>query len=326
MPEGNKYSTGLLDSRDLVSGFGPTLDVAMNSVWTSRLGYMTTVDKETVELGWLGGVPVMRRWVGGRHEEVLKKYTHSFKSYPYEVTLAISVPDLRRDQAGILRGKVNDLARRTATHWNSIAAPFINTADAGTNGLSYDGQFFFDTDHNESGSNQSNDLTATEIPSANVADPTIVTVAEAANIINEVVGYSMSMTDDTGEPINQGPHQVTIVVTRASHAAAFRGAIALQTLVGGVQNPIATSIAEGYSFQVVYEPRLTAASNVKFFFNQPGSPYAPLILNEADGVKTQLIGAGSEEEFKHNRHLFGVTAERGIGYGLWQKAFMVTLS
>ncbi len=136
----------------------------------------------------------------------------------------------------------------------------------------------------------------------------------------------MGLTDDQGEPVNQGPHEVTIVVTRASHAAAFRGAIGLQTLVGGVQNPIASSIGEGYKFRVIYNPRLTAANNIKFFFNQEGSPYAPLILNEADGVKTQLIGAGTEEEFKNHRHLFGVTADRGVGYGLWSKAIMVTLS
>jgi phage major head subunit gpT-like protein len=326
MPAGNLYSKGLLDTRDLVSGFGPALETAINNVWTTRLGYMTNVDRDTVELGWLGQVPVMRKWIGGRHEEVLKKYAHSFKNFPYEVTLPFSVPDLRRDMAGILRGKVSDLAARTATHWDKIASPFIDTADAGTNGLAYDGQFFFDTDHNESGTNQSNDLTASEIPSANVADTTNVTVAEAANILNEIVGYSMTLTDDQGEPINQGPQEVTIVVTRASHAAAFRGAIGLQTLVGGVQNPIATSLNEGYTFRVIMNPRLTASVTIKFFFNQPGSPYAPLILNEADGVKTQLIGAGSEEEFKNNRHLFGVTADRGIGYGLWQKAFMVTLS
>lgn len=326
MPEGNKYTTGLLDSRDLVSGFGPALETAMNSSWTMKLGYMTTVDKETVELGWLGQVPVMRRWIGGRHEEVLKKYSHTFKNFPYEVTLPISVPDLRRDYAGILRGKVADLARRTVTHWDKIASPFIDTADAGTNGLAYDGQFFFDTDHNESGTNQTNDLTATEIPSGNVVDPAAPTVAEAANILNELTGYVLGYTDDQGEPINQGPQAITIVVSKAMHASAFRGAINLQTLVGGVQNPLQSSLSEGYTFNVIYNPRLTAANVIKFFFNAPGSPYAPLILNEADGVKTQLMGAGSDEEFKNNRHVFGVTADRGVGYGLWSKAVMLTLS
>ncbi|MBI5872985.1 MAG: Mu-like prophage major head subunit gpT family protein, partial [Candidatus Omnitrophica bacterium] len=38
------------------------------------------------------------------------------------------------------------------------------------------------------------------------------------------------------------------------------------------------------------------------------------------------IAEGSEEEFKNNRHLYGVKASRNVGYGYWQQAVHCTLS
>ena len=35
---------------------------------------------------------------------------------------------------------------------------------------------------------------------------------------------------------------------------------------------------------------------------------------------------GSEEEIKNNRHLYGIRATRGVGYGLWEHAVEVTFA
>src|SRR5687768_6436316 len=206
MPQPNLYTTpaGGLDSRDVVAGFFPAYDFAMESIWAPRI---TTAelpsDREVEELTWLGSVPIMREWVGGRHEQVLKKYTHSIRISVFESTLAMSVEDLNRDKTGQLRARAASMGTRAATHWDSLVGPLVVAGEAGTAGLGYDGQFYFDTDHNESGANQTNDLTATEVPSANVSDPNVPTPTEAANIIMETTAYMMSWTDDQGEPVNQ---------------------------------------------------------------------------------------------------------------------------
>jgi hypothetical protein len=162
-----------------------------------------------------------------------------------------------------------------------------------------------------------------------VSDPAAVTATEAANIINETLSYMMTLTDDQGEPVNQeqGGH-VVIVVTKVNHRTAFELAITLNNLNQSTDNPVNVSRRKGFTFEVVYAPgRLTAANTVKFFMGQPGSVYSALILqDELGGVQTQLVGAGSEEEFWNDRHVFGVKAIRGVGYGMWQKSAMVTLS
>lgn len=327
MPAGNLY-TPHLDSRDIIADFYPRLEAAMETIWAPSIAVEIQSDRETEEYAWLGQVPVMRKWLGGRHEEVLNKYSLSIRNDPFEATLAISVDDLRRDKTGQLRQRVSDLAARTATHWNKLVGDQVTAGEAGTLGLAYDGQFFFDTDHNESGSNQTNDLTASEVPAANVATTSTLTSTEAADIINQTIAYMMTLTDDKGEPINQGATDVLILCTKAGHFAGLNNAINLNNLSTGTDNnPVRAIQARGFNIRVEFVPqRITAADKLYFFFGSPGMGTTPIIRQSETGVETQLIGAGSEEEFKNKRHLFGVSANRGVGYGMWQKAALVTLS
>ena len=320
------YTSGHLDSRDIVADFFPRLEAAMETIWAPRVSIEVASDMETENYKWLGQVPVMRQWIGGRHEETLNKYSLSITNYPYEATLPISVDDLRRDKTNQIRQRISDLATRTATHWNDLLATFIDNGEAGTSGLCYDGDFFYDTDHSESGTNQSNDLTATEIPASNVTDAAAPTATESANIITETVGYMMGLTDDKGEPVNQAPTHVVIMVPKSGHWAGFNNAVTLNNLTSTVDNPVRGLTGAGWSFEVVFSTRLTSENTIRFFFGTPAMGTTPLIRQSEVGVQTQLIGAGSEEEFKNDRHLFGVKAVRGIGYGMWAKSCYVPLT
>jgi len=325
MPAGNQF--GVLDSRDIVADFYPRLEAANESIWAPRVSTLIPSTRAVEELAFLGQVPAMRKWVGGRTEEPLNKYTLTVTNYDYEATLAISVPDLRRDKTGQLRQRVADLAVRTATHWNKLVGDWITAGEAGTLGLAYDSQYLFDTDHNESGSNQTNDLTATEVPAANVATTSTLTTTEAADIITQTIAYMMTLTDDKGEPINQGVTDVTILVTKQGHYVGIKNALGLSNLGTGSGNNNPILAWGGFNISVEYVPtRITAADKLYFFFGNPGMGTAAIIRTEEAGVQSSLIGAGSEEEFKNNRHLFGVTASRGIAYGMWQKCALVTLS
>lgn len=324
MPQGNLYSTGL-DSRDLVADFYPRLEAAMETIWAPRIASLIPSDRETEELAWLGQVPTMRRWIGARHEEVLKKYALTVTNYEYEATLPISVPDLRRDKTGQIRLRVGELAVRTASHWNSLIGTYITNGEAGVSGLAYDGQYYYDTDHNESGTNQTNDLTATEVPAANVSTTTTLTSTEAADIITQTIAYMMTLTDDRGEPINQQPTEVLIIATKPGHYAGLKTALSLSNLGTGSGNNNPLLAWSEFRVTVRFVPtRVTAADKLYFFFG--GEASSALIRTEEVGVQTQLIGPGSEEEFKNNRHVFGVTATRGVAYGMWQRSALVTLS
>lgn len=323
MPAGNPYATGFLDSDGFRYGFAAGLEAGNEQNWAQRLAFMVDSDKEIETHNWLGQVAQMRLWQGNRHEEIVKKYTLAIQNYPYEATMALSIDDMRRDKSGTLVQKAaRDLGIRASTHWNDLASTFIDNGVGSTSGLAYDGQFFYDTDHNESGSNQSNDLTSTEIPSANVSTASAPTATEAANIINEVLGYAMTLTDDQGEPINMDVNGGIIMTSKHTIFSAFSQATRLPNLASGATNPIS---GLGTSFEVIHNPRITAADEVYFFLNG-GLTDRPLIFQEEQAITPRVMGAGSEEEFAYRRHVFGVDAVRGIGYGRWQRAMYVALS
>jgi hypothetical protein len=324
MPAGNPYGS-LLDSRDLIADFYPRLEAVMETIWAPLVSVEIPSNRETEEYGWLGQVPILREWQGERTGEQLNKYTLSIRNTVFEATLPISVEDLRRDKTGQLRTRVGDLAARTATHWNKLLGTYITAGEAGTLGLAYDGQFFFDTDHNESGSNQTNDLTATEVPAANVATTSVCTSAEAADIINQTVAYMMGLTDDKGEPINQGATDILILCTKPGHFAGLNNAINLNNLSTGTDNnPVQALKSRGFNIRVEYvSQRVTAADKLYFFFGSPEMGGSALIRQTEVEPTVQI---DMSDEFKKNLHYFGVKAVRGVGYGMWQRAALVTLS
>lgn len=323
MPSGNLY-TPHLDSRDIVAGFSPAFEAAMENQWFAGISTPIPSDRETEEMAWVGQVAGLRRWAGGRHEGILNKYSLSLTNYKYEDTLRLSNDDLRRDKTGLLRKRVSDMALRAATHWNVLGGTWITNGEAGTSGLAYDGQFFFDTDHNESGSHQTNDLTATEVPAANVTTTSTLTTTEAAGIITETIAYMQSLTDDQGEPINQGPTPVTILCTKVGHYNGLKTALGLNNLGTGSGNNNPLLAWNDYPIRVQYVPtsRITAADKLYFFFGEGGMGAAPLIRAE-ELVPQQYL---YDDTFNTASQLFGIETNRGVAYGYWQKAALVTLS
>lgn len=321
MPTGNPYS--LLDSRDLIGQFRPALQSAMERIWAPRISVEVPSDREVEELGWLGTVPVMRQWIGGRQEVTLNKYSLTLRNYPYEATVPIGDEDRRRDKTGQIARVVTDLAGRTATHWNKLVGEWITASEAGTKALAYDGQFFIDTDHNESGTNQTNDLTATEVPAANVATTTTLTTTEAADIITQTIAHMMTLTDDQGEPINQAPREVLIVATKQGHYTGLKNALGLSNLGTGSGNNNPLLAWQDYVVNAIFVPqRVTAADKLYFFFGEAGMGTAPFIRTEEQGVRVLV----DNETFRNRREVLGVDTIRGLAYGMWQNAALVTLS
>jgi phage major head subunit gpT-like protein len=321
MPAGNLYTS--LDSADILRIFHAGLDGTAEALWAPMISIEVPSDRVTENLAWLGQVPQMRQWIGGRKETPLNKYALTVTNYPYEATLPISNRDRNNDKTGLLSQRITDLATRTQTHWNVLAGTLITNGGAGTSGLAYDGQYFFDTDHNESGTNQTNSLTATEVPAADVATTTTLTTTEAANIITQTIAYMMSLTDDQGQPINQNISEVLILCTKVGHYNGLRTAIGLNNLGTGSGNNNPLLAWGDVKVTVKYvSQRITAADKLYFFFGNPSPTASALIRTVEQGVRTNF----KDETFENDRMVFGVDAKRGIAYGTWQMAALVTLS
>jgi phage major head subunit gpT-like protein len=70
-------------------------------------------------------------------------------------------------------------------------------------------------------------------------------------------------------------------------------------------------------------PRLTWTD--KFAVFRTDSPIKALIRQTEQDVELKAKAEGSEFEFDNDAWQFGIDAWRGVGYGYWQRACLVTM-
>lgn len=313
-----------LGSRAIIGTFYETLWQNVFGALLSSIAMRFDSDQASEEYKWLGMPPAMREWVGGREAKAFRENGLTIANKTFEATLKVMVDEIRRDKTAQVMLRIRELADRTAAHPMSLISTLINNGGAGTNGLAYDGQYFFDTDHSEGDSGtQKNDLAAGDYAVLNVGTASSPTANEMANCLMAVLQHFFSFKDDQGEPINELARQF-VVMTPVNMWGAAQAAVSLNQLntgSGSVDNPL---IKMGMSLSVQVNPRFTAAD--KFVVLRTDGRTKPFIEQVEEDVSISAIAEGSEHEFKENEHLYGVKKITNVGYGMWQHAIRATLS
>lgn len=309
-------ATGL-SSRAIIGRFYRALEQDIGAAWVNPVSMLFTSDQESETYKWLGMAPAMREWIGGRNAKGFRENGITIANKKYEATLEVPMDWMRRDKTGQIQIRINEMAQRAQGHWASLLTSLII---AGETTACYDGQYFFDTDHVEGDSgSQSNDI------SVDITTTTAPTAAEFQTAVLTAVQQIMGLKDDQGEPMNESARQFTVMVPTAFMAAA---AAALNnpilTTSGGAAATNTLVNLGGFGFQMAINPRLTWTTKFAVFRSDGG--VAPFIRQEEEALKISAIAEGSEEEFLHDRHLYGIKAMRNVGYGYWQKACLVTFT
>jgi len=313
-----------LGSRSIIGTFYETLEQSVGATWMPSLAMEFTSDQESETYKWLGQSPAVREWIGGRLAKGLRENGLTIVNKTFEATLKVLVDEIRRDKTSQVMLRIKELADRVAAHPMSLISTLINNGGGATNGLAYDGQFFFDTDHQEGDSpSQKNDLVAGDYAVLNVGTATAPTANEMADALMAVIQHFYSLKDDQNEPINELARAFLVMVPVNMWGAAQNAVSAnmLNTGSGSRDNPL---MKMGVSLSVAANPRLTATD--KFAVYRTDGRTKPFIHQTEEGVTMSAIAEGSEHEFKENEHLYGVKVIRNVGYGMWQHAIRATLS
>lgn len=302
-----------LSSRAIIGEFYARLDQDLGNTWIPGVSreFMSNQESETYK--WLGMAPAMREWIGGRQPRGFRANGITIENKRYEATLEVSMDEIRRDKTGQVMARVQELAARTNAHWASLLTALII---AGESTACYDGQYFFDTDHAEgdSGSQSndiSNDITTTTAPTASEMQSSILLATQA------ILGFK----DDVGEPMNESAREFLVMIP-VSYLAATAAALGATVINQTSNNIMALGSLGGFAYRMAVNPRLSWTT--KFALFRTDGPVSALIRQSEEGVTVDALAEGSEEEFKNDRHLYGVKARRNVGYGYWQKACLVT--
>lgn len=302
-----------LSSRAIIGEFYNILAMDMGQGWIPDVSMLFQSDQESETYKWLGMVPAMREWIGGRNAKGFAENGITITNKTFEATLEVLVDEIRRDKTGQVMLRVAELAQRTNSHWASLLTTLIV---AGTAGLCYDGQYFFDTDHSEGDSGtQDNDLTGA------AATGTQPTAAEAETALMACVAAILGFKDNQGEPMNEGASKFRIMVPTV-YLSPFASVLNNEFIAAGQSNIIKN--IDGFNFSLSVNPRLSSGA-IFYVFRADGQT-KPLIRQEEEEVTLSAIAEGSELEFKEDKHQYGVKAIRNVGYGYWQHACVYTFA
>ena len=168
-----------LSSRAIIGKFFAALQGYMGSSWIDLLSMHFDSDQESETYKWLGQVPAMREFIGGKNAKGFTDNGITIVNKEFEATLAIKERWMRLDKTGQALIRIAELAQRAGEHWGKLLSTLITNGTGSTSGLCYDGQYFFDTDHSEGDSGtQKNLLVDTLVPALDVVLETKPTPSE----------------------------------------------------------------------------------------------------------------------------------------------------
>ncbi len=309
-----------LGSRAIIGEFFAALDIDLGASYIPGVSNIFESDQESETYKWLGMVPQMREWIGGRNAKGFRENGQTITNKTFEATLEVLVDEIRRDKTGQVMARVRELAQRTNSHWAKLLSSLLIT---GESAVCYDGQFYFDTDHAEGESGtQSNDI------GASAGTPTSPTSGQMETAILASIEQILGFVDNEGEPMNENARSFLIMVP-VSYMNAAAGAIGSDIIIDSStsrSNNIRTlGSMGGFNVELAVNARLSAWTT-KFATFRTDAETKALIRQEEEEVSISAIAEGSELEFKENKHQYGVKAIRNVGFGLWQRACLTTFS
>jgi len=139
----------------LYHGFNTSFNKGMEMADSHYREIAMVVPSNTTETnyGWLGQFPKLREWIGDRIIRGLVAHSYTIKNKVFEETISVPRTDVEDDQFGLFGPLMTELGRVAGSHPDELVFSLLA---AGFQTSSYDGQFFFDTDHPVAGQSVSN--------------------------------------------------------------------------------------------------------------------------------------------------------------------------
>lgn len=299
-----------LTSPAIIGRFYRRLEELATSAWWTKLAMQFQSSQESETYRWLGMVPQVREWKGGRQVKPLRNAGTTIVNKVWESTIRVDVDEFRRDKSGQILVRINELARRVATHPNSLVTSLMLDGESAT---AYDGVAYFGTHAEGSSGSQSNNITL------DVATPTAPSDAEMYGGIVKAISTMMSFKDDQGEPLNEAATSYLVMVPMTFLSSTLV-ALSSKTFEAN-DNPLTNK--RPFSVEWVANPRLTWTD--RFAVYRTDGDTRPFIFQEELPVQVQALAEGSELEINENQHQYGVKAIHECGFGFWQSACLVRL-
>ena len=258
----------------------------------------STSDQE--KYGWLGSAPAMREWKDERTPKGLLGHDYTIINNHYEASIGVNRDDLIDDKYGQIKIRISDMGQRAKAHPDELISTLRK---AGDTALCYDGQYFYDTDHDEGDSGTlSNKLTGNGTSVSNLkAD-----FREARETFRE-------MKDDRGKPFHTGALDFVVIAPPALEGA-------FEELLNATVISQTTNVLKGAA-KLFIDPHLTDEND--WYLDQVGGFIKPFIYQLREDIQFGALEGKSESGFMRNHYVYGVDYRCNVGYALWQNSIKI---
>jgi phage major head subunit gpT-like protein len=252
---------------------------------------------ERIEFKWLSSIPTLKRWVGDRTLQRLRGESQSLLTEWWANGIEVDVDDLNNEaKLGMIVKRIRSMATACARRMDDQVVQYYINGFAGTLGVTYDGQFLFDTDHTAAGNGQG------------VSQSNVVTGAFSSGTFNLAVQRMLLLVDDENEPIGVPLRKV---LGGPQNQLLFRQVLKAEFQAGG-----ATNVDAGFA-QPLISPRITGTQ----WFGLSDEEIQAVVLGIE--VEPQFVSADRPESFEmfsRRNALYGSHTKFGLCYGMWQSA------
>jgi phage major head subunit gpT-like protein len=275
------------------------------------------------EYGWIGDVPGMKEFLGERQFDQLRAFNWNIRNKTFEQSIGFERHAVDDDRYGYFANVAQAAGVQAARHPDEY---FIeNLVLNAESSVCYDGQYFYDTDHDvgDSGT-QSNDLTYA------AATGTSPTVAEFKGAFNQALIAMMKFKSDQGKyfmprVMNQQMlsnfHVLVPLAMWEVAQQAFQQMLIAQNSVA-VDNVLLAK-PQVHPVLGMGGENAVNGSDAKFQLLYTGGMTKPFIYQKRSALKRQVKGANDIED-----KLIKMMSEAryNFGYGLWQYAVLTTFT
>src|ERR1700722_3984230 len=252
----------------------------------------------------------MRQWIGQREDNGFGTLfpTYTISVLKWEDSLDLSRVAIEDDQTGDVMQRAQDLGIEPIVHKEQLV---VQALAAGASNYGIDpNNYFFSTNHTESGTAQSNTTTSFPLTGANLAT---------------ALGTMWSYVDNQGRPMYIMPD--TLVVgplnkvnaDQIVHSTLVVSGNTSQTYGLGNKNPL-ENIAN-----VLVSPWFTGAYANYWALLDTSRPLRPIILLERSDVPIEFTTRFNPDDpsvYENDTYKMGLRGRYAVGYGLWQTAFL----
>ncbi len=284
-------------SRNFRAIFFNELRLADNGWWRELFTVVPSDSPEEI-FNFMVGNPSMREWVGDRRIKHVSQASFRLEAKEWEATISVLRSQIMYDKLSQVRLYIQGLGQAFPQHFGDFA---VSLMLLGFTKNAYDGQFFFDTDHD------AGDGTA-------YSNRTTAVFSSAAWVAARRQPMYLKEPESGGRYLRV---RYTHLFAGPDAEAAIEDTFGVATLANGATNK--------YFNQIPAERRIIVpelGATAKWFLFDLSKPVKPFVLMIVKGVDFVALDRPEDwNVFNKKEFLYGIDSVDNAGYALWELGY-----